>query len=97
MLLRWRTLALLCLLELTLLVAAHGDHAHAGSSGEESLAKLPQDSEGEFYRNVSAPKSGSEHSHMHAGAPQTVLNEVSSLTHQTFVDWLFFETDCGQP
>lgn len=86
MLIRWRTLALLCLLELTLLVAAHGDHAHSGGSssgsgGEEAMAKLPQDSEGEYYRNTSMPENHAGHSHMHAGAPKTVLNEVSRLTH----------------
>lgn len=77
--LRWKTLALLCLLELTLLAAAHGDHAHA-HGGEENAAASMSDDGGEpvYYSNVTAhSSSGHSHGgHMHAGAPKTVLNEV---------------------
>ena len=100
--LRWKTLALLCLLELTLLVVAHGDHAHTG--GDHNLeSKLPDEEEPVYYSNVTVHSSGGghSHSHMHAGAPKTVLNEVRTRTKSTlscfFVDWLFLASRVDSP
>jgi hypothetical protein len=72
----WKTLGLLCLLELAILGAAapnpHGDHAHVEAAGNSAVEAS--------HAHVSppAPASGG-HSHMHGGAPKTVLNEVSTI------------------
>lgn len=75
MLIRWRTLALVCLLELALLAAAHGDHAHAHDGNpDDGMSELLDES---VPMSHVQPSHAGGHSHMHAGAPKTVLNEVS--------------------
>jgi hypothetical protein len=96
--LRWKVLVLASLLELAILVAAHGSHGHAEHLDDDAAAGPV------YYSNVTSSNSAhGSHSHMHAGTPKTVINEVSYrpasrcdiATTYDFLDWVFSKATAG--